>query len=186
MHGRYDATTGKRVAIALEQYRLLWLEEPVPPDNIDAMADIRHSTKTPICCGENLYMRWGFRELLERRAADIVMPDIQKVGGLAEGKKVADLAHTFFVPFAPHCVVSPIGTMATAHVCAAIPNFLVCEWHWINHLDLWRNFVKEGEIIHEGYITIPERPGIGVEMNEEAARKVQVPGSTWFEPATKS
>ena len=182
MHGRYDATTGKRVAIEAEPYRLLWLEEPVPAENIDAMADIRHATKTPICCGENLYMRWGFRELLEKRGADIIMPDIQKVGGLAEAQKIADLAHTYYVPFAPHCVVSPIGTMASAHVCAAVPNFLVCEWHWINHLDLWRDFVKEGEIIKQGYITVTDKPGIGVEMNEEAAKKAQVPGTTWFAP----
>ncbi|MBV9034494.1 MAG: mandelate racemase/muconate lactonizing enzyme family protein, partial [Acidobacteriaceae bacterium] len=126
MHGRYDATTGKRVAAAVEPYRLLWLEEPVPAEDIDAMADIRHSTKTPICCGENLYMRWGFRELLDKQAADIIMPDIQKVGGLSEARKVANLAQTYYVPFAPHCVVSPIGTMASAHVCASIPNFLVC------------------------------------------------------------
>ncbi|HLH04235.1 MAG TPA: mandelate racemase/muconate lactonizing enzyme family protein [Bryobacteraceae bacterium] len=183
MHGRYDAPTGKRVAIAVEPYRLLWLEEPVPPEDIDAMADIRHSTKTPICCGENLYMRWGFRELLDKQAADIIMPDLQKVGGLSEGRKVANLAQTYYVPFAPHCVVSPIGTMATAHVCASIPNFLVCEWHWINHVDLWRSFVKEGEIIKEGYITVPDRPGIGVEMNEQAARRAQVPGTGWFEPS---
>ncbi len=183
MHGRYDAPTGKRVALAMEPYRLLWLEEPVPPEDIDAMADIRHSTKTPICCGENLYMRWGFRELLDKQAADIIMPDLQKVGGLSEGRKVANLAQTYYVPFAPHCVVSPIGTMATAHVCASIPNFLVCEWHWINHVDLWRSFVKEGEIIKQGYIPIPDRPGIGVEMNEEAARKAQVPGTGWFEPS---
>jgi galactonate dehydratase len=183
MHGRYDATTGKRVAAAVEPYRLLWLEEPVPPEDIDAMADIRHSTKTPICCGENLYMRWGFRELLEKRAADIIMPDIQKVGGLAEAKKVANMAQAYYVPFAPHCVVSPIGTMASAHVCAAVPNFLVCEWHWINHLDLWRDFVKEGEIIKNGHIALTDRPGIGVEMNDEAARKAQVPGTAWFEPA---
>lgn len=186
MHGRYDAPTGKRVASALEPYRLLWLEEPVPPDDVDAMADIRHSTKTPICCGENLYMRWGFRELLDKQAADIIMPDIQKVGGLAEAKKVADLAHTYFIPFAPHCVVSPIGTMASAHVCASIPNFLVCEWHWINHLDLWRSFVKEGEIIKDGYVTVTDNPGFGVELNEEAARKAQVPGTTWFEATTRS
>jgi galactonate dehydratase len=181
MHGRYDATTGKRVAIEVEPYRLLWLEEPVPPEDIDAMADIRHSTKTPICCGENLYMRWGFRELLEKRAADIIMPDIQKVGGLSEARKVANLAQTYYVPFAPHCVVSPIGTMASCHVCASIPNFLVCEWHWINRLDLWKDFVKEGEIISKGYVTVSDRPGIGVEMNEAAARKAQIPGTPWFQ-----
>lgn len=186
MHGRYDATTGKRVAIAVEPYRLLWLEEPVPPEDVDAMADIRHATKTPICCGENLYMRWGFRELLEKQAADIIMPDIQKVGGLSEARKVANLAQTYYIPFAPHCVVSPIGTMASAHVCASVPNFLVCEWHWINHLDLWKSFVKEGEIISKGHITVPERPGIGVEMNEPAARQAQVPGTPWFEAAAKA
>ncbi len=182
MHGRYDATTGKRVAVALEPYRLLWLEEPVPPEDIDAMADIRHSTTTPICCGENLYMRWGYRELFEKRAADIIMPDIQKVGGLSEGRKIANMAQAYYVPFAPHCVVSPIGTMSTAHVCASIPNFLVCEWHWINHLDLWKNWVKEGEIIQKGYVTVTDKPGLGVEMDEEVTRKAQIPGTGWFEP----
>lgn len=183
MHGRYDATTGKRVAKEVEKFKLLWLEEPVPPENTDAMRDIRQSCSTPICCGENLYMRYGFRELLEKRAADIIMPDIQKVGGLLEGRKVADMAQTYYVPFAPHGVTSPIGMMASAHVCAAVPNFLILEWHWIDHMNLWRTWVKEGEIIHKGFIEIPERPGIGVEMDDDAARKAQVPGTPWFEPS---
>ena len=181
MHGRYDATTGKRVAMELEPFHLLWLEEPVPAENVDAMADIRHSTKTPICCGENLFLRWGYQQLLEKRAADIIMPDIQKVGGLSEARKIANMAQTYYVPFAPHCVVSPIGTMASAHVCASVPNFLVCEWHWINELALWKTFVKEGEIITDGHVTLTDRPGIGVEMNEQAARAVQIKGTPWFE-----
>lgn len=180
MHGRYDATTGKRVAKELEPFRLLWLEEPVPAENIDAMRDIRAFTKTPICCGENIFLRQGFRPVLEKQAADIIMPDIQKCGGLLEARKIADMAHTYSVPMAPHCVVSPIGTMASAHVCAAIPNFLVLEWHWISRLAYWKSFVKEGEIIEKGYITPPDRPGIGVEMDEEAARKSQVPNTPWF------
>lgn len=184
MHGFYDAPTGKRVATAAEEFHLLWLEEPVPPEDIDAMADIRHSTKTPICCGENLYLRWGFTKLLEKRAADIIMPDIQKVGGLSEARRIANLAEAYYIPFAPHCVVSPVGTMASAHVCASVPNFLVCEWHWINHLDAWKNWVTEGEIIEKGFIQISERPGIGVEMNDEEARKAQMPGTPWFEPNT--
>ncbi len=180
MHGRYDMTTAKRVAIELEPFRLLWLEEPVPAENIDAMRDVRQSTKTPICCGENLFLRHGFREVLEKRAADILMPDIQKCGGLLEGRKIADMAHTYYVPVAPHCVVSPVGTMGSVHVCAAIPNFLVLEWHWLPRLELWRNFVKEGEIIQKGWITVPDRPGLGVEMNDEAARKAQAPDTPWF------
>jgi len=180
MHGRYDLGTAKRVAAALEPFRLLWLEEPVPPENIDALRDVRASTRTPICCGENLYLRHGFREVLEKRAADIIMPDIQKCGGLLEARKIADMAHTYYVAVAPHCVVSPIGAMASCHVCAAIPNFLVLEWHWLPRLDLWRSFVKEGDIIEKGFITVPDRPGLGVEMNEEAARQAQVPGTSWF------
>ena len=185
LHGRYDAVTGKRVAKEVEPFKLMWLEEPVPAENIDAMRDIRASTSTPICCGENVYMRWGFREILEKRAADIIMPDFQKTGGLLEARKIADMAHTYYVPVAPHAVTSPIGMMATAHVCAAIPNFLVQEWHWIDSLDLWRNWVKEGEIIQKGYIPLAERPGFGVEMNDDAARKAQVPGTPWFEPAKR-
>ena len=183
MHGRYDATTGKRVAKEVEKFKLLWLEEPVPAENIDAMRDIRQSTSTPICCGENIYMRHGFREVFEKRAADIVMPDLNKCGGLLEGRKIADMAHAYYVPFAPHCVVSPVGTMAVAHVCAAVPNFLVLEWHWIDSPELWRNWVKEGEIIQKGFIPMPERAGIGVEMNDDAAKKAQVKGTPWFEPA---
>jgi galactonate dehydratase len=87
------------------------------------------------------------------------------------------------VPVAPHAVTSPLGMMATAHVCAAIPNFLIQEWHWIDSPELWRNWVKEGEIITNGFITIPERPGFGVEMNEDGARKAQVAGTPWFEKA---
>ena len=182
MHGRYDAGTGKRVAIELEPFRLLWLEEPVPAENIDAMVDIRHSTNTPIACGENLYLRWGFRELLEKNGVDIIQPDIQKVGGLSESRKIANLAQTHYVPLAPHCVVSPIGMMSSAHVCVSIPNFVVCEWHWINNLGLWKNWIKEGEIIQKGYVTPSEKPGLGVEMDEDTARKAQVPGTTWFQP----
>src|SRR5689334_9014518 len=84
MHGRYDLGTAKRVARELEPFRLLWLEEPVPAENVDAMRDVRASTHTPICCGENVFLRHGFREILEKRAADILMPDFQKAGGLLE------------------------------------------------------------------------------------------------------
>jgi galactonate dehydratase len=185
MHGRYDATTGKRVAKEMEPFKLLFLEEPVPPENIDAMRDIRASTSTPICCGENIFLRHGFREVLEKRAADIIMPDLSKCGGLLEGRKIADMAHTYYVPFAPHTVTSPIGSMATAHVNAAVPNFLVQEWHWVDSLPLWKNWVKEGEIIEKGFIQMPERAGIGVEMNEEGARKAQIPGTPWFEPTRR-
>jgi galactonate dehydratase len=181
MHGRYDLGTAKRVAKELEPFRLVWLEEPVPPENIDAMKNVRDSTHTPICCGENIYMRWGFRELFEKQAVDIIMPDIQKCGGLMEGKKIAAMAQTYYVPIAPHSQASPVGAMATAHMLSTVPNFLVVEWHWShpgNRWERWKNFVKQGEIIEKGHIVVPDKPGIGVELNEEYLRKL--PGATWF------
>jgi galactonate dehydratase len=183
MHGRYDLGTGKRMAKELEPFRLLWLEEPVPPENVDAMRDVRESTSTPICAGENLFLRHGFRELFEKRAVDIIMPDIQKSGGLLEGRKIADMAHTYYIPIAPHCQASPIGTMATCHMLAAVPNFLVLEWHWghpAQRWARWKEFVKEGDIIQKGWITVPDKPGIGLELNEEVLKKNMRPGATWF------
>ena len=183
MHGRYDLGTAKRMAHELEPFRLLWLEEPVPPENVDAMRDVRESCHVPICAGENLFLRHGFRELLEKQAVDIIMPDIQKCGGLLEARKIADMAHTYYVPMAPHCQASPIGTMASCHVLAAIPNALVLEWHWGHpaaRMEQWKAYVKEGDIIEKGFVTVPDRPGIGLEMNEEAVRKMQRPGATWF------
>ncbi|MFB3777650.1 MAG: mandelate racemase/muconate lactonizing enzyme family protein [Bryobacteraceae bacterium] len=183
MHGRYDLGTAKRVAKELEPFRLLWLEEPVPAENVDAMRDVRESTHTPICCGENVFLRHGFRTILEKRAADIIMPDIHKCGGLAEGKKIADMAHTYYVPVAPHAQASPLGMMAASHMLVTIPNFLVYEWHWshpASRWEQWKNYVKEGDIIVKGYITPPDRPGIGLEMNEEAVKKMLRPGTPWF------
>lgn len=188
MHGRYDLGTAKRVAKELEPFRLLWLEEPVPPENIDALADVRQSTHTPICCGENLFLRHGFRELFEKKAVDIIMPDVQKCGGLFEARKIADMAHTYYVPLAPHAQASPIGSMATCHVMAAIPNALVLEWHWghpVRRMEQWKRYVKEGEIIQKGYITVPDRPGIGLEMNDDFVKTLLRPGSTWFEPSAR-
>ncbi|MCC6860698.1 MAG: mandelate racemase/muconate lactonizing enzyme family protein [Bryobacterales bacterium] len=180
MHGRYDLGTAKRMARELEPFKL---EEPVPPENVDAMRDVRESTSTPICAGENLFLRHGFRELLEKRAVDIIMPDIQKCGGLLEGRKIADMAHTYYVPMAPHCQASPMGTMATCHMLAAIPNALVLEWHWGHpaaRTVRWKEFVKEGDIIQKGFITVSDRPGIGLEMNDEAVKKNLRPGTPWF------
>jgi galactonate dehydratase len=183
MHGRFDLGSAKRVAKELESFKLLWLEEPVPPDNIDAMRDVRQSTHTPICCGENLFLRHGFRELFEKNAVDIIMPDIQKVGGLAEGRKIADMAHTYYIPVAPHCQASPVGTMATCHMLATIPNCLILEWHWGHPADrwkAWKQYVKQGDIIEKGFVTVPDRPGIGVDMVDDFIRTQQRPGSPWF------
>lgn len=181
VHTRLDMPSAIRLARACEQYHLLWLEEPVPPENIDAMREITRATSTPICAGENLYLRHGFRDLITQQAVDIIMPDIPKCGGLSECRKIANLAEIYYIPFAPHNVASPIGTMASCHVCATIPNFLVIEFHWL-HRDYWSTITTDKEdIIKNGYITPTDRPGIGLELDETVARAHQYPGTTWFE-----
>jgi galactonate dehydratase len=181
MHGRYDTSSGIRVARAMEPFPLLWLEEPVPPENIDAMREVKRSTSTPICAGENIYLRWGFRELLEKQAVDIIMPDLPKCCGLSEGKKIASMAEVYYVPMAPHNVCGPLGTLASCHCCAAIPNFLVLEWHWVDR-PYWDELLcVEGPIIQDGHVLLPETPGLGYELNEECARRYAREGAPFFE-----
>jgi L-alanine-DL-glutamate epimerase-like enolase superfamily enzyme len=181
VHTRLDVPSAVRLARDLERFHLLWLEEPVPPENIAAMREIKQATSTPICAGENLYLRHGFRDLIGQQAVDIIMPDIPKCGGLSECRKIANMAELYYIPFAPHNVASPIGTMASAHVCASVPNFLVLEFHWL-HRDYWTTITAEKEdIIKDGFIQLTDRPGIGVELDEAVARQYQYPGTTWFE-----
>jgi len=183
MHGRYDAPTGHAVAKRLEPLNLLWLEEPVPAENIEAYKSIADSTTTPIAAGENQYLAYGFRRMLEIGAVDIVMPDLQKTGGLGEGQRIANLANLYYTPFAPHMVASFLGCMASCHVCASVPNFLILEWQSYFHTDpMFKEIVHyEGEWVNNSFITVSEKPGIGVDINEDAMKKYATPGIPFFE-----
>jgi galactonate dehydratase len=181
LHTRLDKHSAIRLARDLEPLKLMWLEEPIPPENIDTMHEITAATSTPICAGENLYLRHGFRELIEKHAVDSIMPDIPKCGGLSECRKIANMAEIYSMPFAPHNVSSPIGSMASAHVCASIPNFLILEFHW-THRDYWSTIISDKrDIIKDGFIELGDAPGIGLELDEEVARAHQYPGTSWFE-----
>jgi galactonate dehydratase len=183
MHGRYDAVTGHAIAKRLEPLNLMWLEEPVPAENVEAYKLIADSTTTPICVGENQYLAYGFRRMLEIGAVDIVMPDLQKCGGLGEGQRIANLANLYYVPFAPHMVASFLGAMASAHVCAAVPNFMILEWQSYFHTEpMFKEIVTyDGEWVNNSFITVSEKPGIGVEINEAGMKKYAIPGIPFFE-----
>jgi galactonate dehydratase len=184
MHGRYDYPTAHRVAKVLEPINLMWLEEPIPAENVDAYAEITKSTSTPICAGENIYLGHGFRPYLEKGAVDIIMPDLQKAGGLGEAQRIANLAHLYYVPFAPHMVASYLGAMASAHVCASVPNFMILEWQIYYHKDpMWKEIVTfDGEeFVEDGFIKVSDKPGIGVDLNEEAMEKYAARGIPFFE-----
>lgn len=180
-HWNYGVNDAIRLARACEPYDLLWLEDPVPPENNDAMRRVTAATSTPIATGENHYQRHHFRELLEREAVDILAPDFQKVGGLLEGRRIADMAEVHYVAVAPHNISSPIGTMASAHLCAAIPNFLALEWHAAS-VPFFDDLVKgrRAPLIQNGYLAVPERPGLGIELDENVAYKYRKRGESFF------
>jgi galactonate dehydratase len=182
MHARYDLPTGLQVAKRLEPVHLMWLEEPVPAENIDAYKKIADETSTPICGGENVYLAYGFRKGLEIGAWDIVMPDLQKCGGLGEGQRIANLANLHYVPFAPHMVASFLGCMASCHVAASVPNFMILEWQtYFDTNPMYKEIIKyDGAWVEKGFIPVSNKPGIGVEINEEALKKYASPNVPFF------
>ncbi|SFU18041.1 galactonate dehydratase [Algoriphagus locisalis] len=183
MHGRYDAVTGMKMAKAYEPLNLMFLEEPIPADNPEMYKHITQETSTPICAGENIYLAYGFTKLLSDGALNIIMPDLQKAGGLGEGQRIANLANLYYVPFSPHMVASFLGAMASCHVCASVPNFQIMEWQiYMDTDDLWKDIVTyDGPRTENSFITVSEKPGIGVEINEEGMKKHAVPGIPFFE-----
>lgn len=179
-HWSYSPRDAISLARELEPFRLMWLEDPTPPDNVSALKRVTDASPVPICSGENHYTRHGFREMLTSQAVDIVQPDIPKAGGLLEAKKIADLADVYYIPVAAHNVSSPIGTLAACHACASMHNFTVLEFHG-QDVDWWDDlFVGGHPMIERGHIRLPDRPGLGIELNEEIARQHLSSGSSFF------
>lgn len=178
-HWKFSVNDAIKLAQALEPYNLLWLEDPIPPENIEAQRHVTHSTRTPICTGENVYRKHGFRDLIEKQAARILAPDIPKMGGLMEAKKVADYADLYYIPIAPHNVASPVGTVAACHVCAAMNNFLVIEFH-ASDVEWWDDLVEGDTVIKNGFIHLSDEPGHGLTLNEDTARRNLAAGSSFF------
>jgi gluconate/galactonate dehydratase len=180
-HWTFSAGSAKRLAGAIEECDVWWLEDPVPPENHDVQRDVTRSTATPIAAGENVYRKHGYRRLLEQQAVDIVAPDMPKVGGMRETRTVAEMADTYYVPVAMHNVSSPVATMASAHVGAAIPNALAVEYHSYE-LPWWGDLVEE-DVITEGTIRVPEAPGLGVTLDVDVVAEHALEGETVFDEA---
>jgi galactonate dehydratase len=180
-HGQFDVPSAITLCKAIEPLRLMWLEEPVPAENVAALAQVKASSSTVICSGENQYTRFEFVELFNAKAVDIIMPDLAKAGGMAEGKRIAEIADAYYIPIAPHNVSSPLGMMAACHVMAATPNFLFLEFH---ARDVpWWNELCEGDkpFVQNGVMTVSERPGLGVELNDDFAKTLLWNGDKYFD-----
>jgi L-alanine-DL-glutamate epimerase-like enolase superfamily enzyme len=157
----------------------MWLEDPVPPGNIEAMARVTAASNVPICTGENLYTRDQFLPLVQKQACDIVHIDIPKSGGLLESKRIHDFAESHYISTSAHNPASPVGTIASAHAAASMRDFRVHEL--AKYIDWWQDLViHDGPIFENGYYRIREKPGLGVELNPDVARAHLAPGESWW------
>lgn len=162
-HGRASPAMAIRFAKAFEPYHPMFIEEPCLPENVDTMVTIARSTTIPVATGERLFTKWGFREVLEKQAASILQPDLCHAGGILECKKIAAMAETYYAAIAPHNPLGPIALASCLQLDACIPNFLVQE-----QVTLGEGYLKEPFVMKGGYIDLPTKPGLGIELDEEA------------------
>ncbi|MFD0689329.1 mandelate racemase/muconate lactonizing enzyme family protein [Actinomadura fibrosa] len=168
MHGRFSPATAIRLAGLLAPFDPGWLEEPVPPENLKALAKVSAHTGLPIATGERIHDRIEFRELLELQAADVIQPDVGHTGGISEVRKLAATAETYYVQVAPHNVGGPVLTAASLQLGVCVPNFKILE-HFNDFADAAVKDVATGTPqVVDGYFERPSAPGLGVELNVDA------------------
>jgi L-alanine-DL-glutamate epimerase-like enolase superfamily enzyme len=181
-HGYMTANEVIRLARAVEPYGLAWIEDPMPWYDIAAHKQVTDAINVPTCAGEELFLWDGFRELIESRAVDILHPDLLTSGGMLETKRIADYGERYGLSTALHCAGSPIGFMANVHCAAAIPSFLALEHHGLD-LPFWESLVTglPADYMSDGYVTVPDRPGLGVDLNLEAIEaNLRTPGTLFL------
>ena len=162
-HGAISPALAKLLIKALEPYQPMFIDEPCQCQNHDVMAEIARGTHLPIATGERVYTKWGFREVLEKKAATILQPDLCHAGGITEGRLIAGMAEAYYASIAPHNPLGPISLAAGVHLAASIPNFLCQE-----QVSLGEGYVKKPFTVREGYLDLPTGPGLGVELDENA------------------
>ena len=167
MHRRLAPMHARRIAREIEPFRPFWYEEPVLAENVDALAAVKRDINLPVVTGEELYTKFEFREVFEKQAADIINPDVCNVGGILELKEIAAMAEPYYVVVSPHNYNSTtVGLAATIQVSAAIPNFLITEY-FVNLEEFGREIAVNPFVVEDGYIRLPEGPGLGIELDEE-------------------
>jgi len=172
-HWAFDVSSAVKLGKTLEPYNLMWLEDPIPADNVAALAKVRAEVPVPICTGEMLETRFAFREMLEKQAADIIMPDLARTGGILEMKKIAAFADTYYVPIAPHNMMGPVATMASVNLCACVPNFRILEYQMGDVA--WRDDLLDKPLsLKAGHLELPTDPGLGIRLNHAEVGKYRV------------
>lgn len=173
-HGYWNLTCGQQICRALEPLSPMWIEEMLPQDNLAAYKELAASTPLPLCISERLMTRWGFRELMENRAARYVMPDICWCGGISEAKKIATMAETHYLPVCPHNCGGPVLHYASAHLAANVPNLFILESVRKHYLEEYRGIVPDTLAAVNGLIPLPTGVGLGVELSPEVYARPDV------------
>lgn len=167
-HGYWNLPCAIQIAQALEPLRPMWLEEMLPQDNLSAYRELARATRLPLTVSERLMTRWGFREVIENRAARYIMPDLCWCGGFSEARKIAALAETYYLPIAPHNCGGPVLHAASAHFAAWCPNLFLLETVRRHYLEEYEGFVTHTVKPVDGTLPLPPGPGLGVELSEAA------------------
>jgi L-alanine-DL-glutamate epimerase-like enolase superfamily enzyme len=179
-HWEYDLRTAIQIADAVEPIRPVWLEDPLPVDYSDSWKRLCASSKVPICTGENLARREGFKDFILSQGCDILHPDLRNAGGFLETKRIADMAHMFGLPMANHNTGSQVCTYASAQWAASIRDYVALETitgegGWMDQV-----LLLDGPYIKDGFIRVTDKPGLGIELNPDVVRAHLAPGETWW------
>jgi galactonate dehydratase len=186
-HGRLHKPMAKVMAKELEQFHPMFIEEPVLPENNEALRDIAQLTSIPIATGERMFSRWQFKDLLKDGYVDIIQPDLSHAGGITECKKIISMAEAFDVAAAPHCPLGPIALAACLQVDASCHNAFIQEQslgiHYNKGNDLLDYITDRSVFDYEnGFVKIPSGPGLGIEINEAYVIKMEQEGHNWHNP----
>ncbi len=167
-HARFNLATATSIARRLEPYNLLFFEEPIPCENVDALAELHRRTRTPLATGEHIATHYQFREILEKYAVDIIQPDLQQTGGLMVGKKIAAMAQAYYMNIIPHNCKGPVSTCAHAHFCLSTPNAQMLEYIIVPDR---QDVLVEPFLPKDGKLYLSRKPGLGIELNHKALSK---------------
>ena len=181
--GHFDTNEAIRLGNALEPYRLAYLEDLVPWQYTDKWRQITHAINTPTLTGEDIFLKEGFIKLIDERAIDMIHPDLASSGGILETKKIGDYAEEHGIPMMMHFAGTPVSMMANVHCAAATQNFIALEHHSVD-IPWWEDLVTgiEKPIVQDGYVNVPEKPGLGIELNEDVVKEHLRKGTKYFAP----
>lgn len=170
LSSKWNLPCSMQIARSLEPYGIIYLEDPMLPDNLEAYASLARETSIPVCISERLATRFRYREMFEARAVDVVMWDITWCGGISEAKKISDMADTYKIPTSPHTGGGPVLWYASIHAATTLPNFYIMESVYHLYNDLYPHFLEDVPVPVNGYVTAPEAPGLGLKPREQPFR----------------